>query len=156
MKRLLSTLHTNDAPSTLTRLLNMGIPAFNVASAVHLIVAQRLARRLCQHCKEPAELPEKVMLEAGFKPEELGTFTLYKAHDVGCSNCTNGYKGRAGIFQVMPISEDIRAMIMEGCTENDIHDSAHKDGVLDLRGSGLLKVKEGLTSLEEIERVTNV
>jgi len=153
---VLSTLHTNDAPSTLTRLLNMGIPAFNVASAVHLIVAQRLARRLCQHCKEPAELPEKVMLEAGFKPEELGTFTLYKAHDVGCSNCTNGYKGRAGIFQVMPISEDIRAMIMEGCTENDIHDSAHKDGVLDLRGSGLLKVKEGITSLEEIERVTNV
>ena len=153
---VLSTLHTNDAPSTLTRLLNMGIPAFNVASAVHLIVAQRLARRLCQNCKIPAELPDKVMLEAGFKQEEIGTFTLYKALDKGCPNCTNGYRGRAGIFQVMPISEEIKAMIMEGCTENDIHDSAHKDGVLDLRGSGLLKVKEGLTSLEEIERVTNV
>ena len=153
---VLSTLHTNDAPSTLTRLLNMGIPAFNVASAVHLIVAQRLARRLCQNCKIPAELPDKVMLEAGFKQEEIGTFTLFKALDKGCPNCTNGYRGRAGIFQVMPISEEIKAMIMEGCTENDIHDSAHKDGVLDLRGSGLLKVKEGLTSLEEIERVTNV
>ncbi len=153
---VLSTLHTNDAPSTLTRLLNMGIPAFNVASAVHLIVAQRLARKLCQNCKVAFELPDKVMLEAGFKQSDLGTFTLYQASEKGCSNCTNGYRGRAGIFQVMPISENIKAMIMEGCTENDIDKSATDDGVLDLRASGLIKVKEGLTTLEEIERVTNV
>lgn len=153
---VLSTLHTNDAPSTLTRLLNMGIPAFNVASAVHLIVAQRLARKLCQKCKESTELPDKVMLQAGFKQEDLGTFTLYKANQQGCPNCTKGYRGRAGIFQVMPISESIKAMIMEGCTENDIEKSAAEDGVLDLRASGLLKIKDGLTTLEEIERVTNV
>jgi len=153
---VLSTLHTNDAPSTLTRLLNMGIPAFNVASAVHLIVAQRLARKLCPNCKEVAELPDKVLLEAGFERGELGTFTVYQAHDKGCASCTNGYRGRSGIFQVMPISEDIKAMIMKGCTENDIEESAANDGVLDLRGSGLLKVKQGITSLEEIERVTNV
>ncbi len=153
---VLSTLHTNDAPSTLTRLLNMGVPAFNVASAVHLIVAQRLARKLCMNCRVPAELPEKVLLDAGFLSEEIGTFTPYQAFDKGCASCTNGYKGRSGIFQVMPISDNIKAMIMEGCTENDIERSATEDGIIDLRGSGLLKVKEGITSLEEIERVTNV
>ena len=153
---VLSTLHTNDAPSTLTRLLNMGVPAFNVASAVHLIVAQRLARKLCMNCRVPAELPEKVLLDAGFLSEEIGTFTLYQAFDKGCSSCTNGYKGRSGIFQVMPISDEIKAMIMEGCTENDIEKSATKDGIIDLRRSGLIKIKEGITSLEEIERVTNV
>ncbi|MFT6407714.1 MAG: type IV pilus assembly protein PilB [Arenicella sp.] len=153
---VLSTLHTNDAPSTLTRLLNMGVPSFNVASAVHLIVAQRLARKLCMNCREATELPDKVLLEAGFKAEEIGTFILYQAHQKGCPNCTNGYRGRAGIFQVMPISDEIKAMIMEGCTENDIQKSAKDDGVLDLRASGLIKIKEGITSLEEIERVTNV
>ncbi len=153
---VLSTLHTNDAPSTLTRLLNMGVPSFNVASAVHLIVAQRLARKLCPNCKLPSELPEKVLIEAGFKADQIGTFIIYEADKKGCPSCTNGYKGRSGIFQVMPISEKIRAMIMEGCTENDIERSALEDGVLDLRASGLEKIKEGITSLEEIERVTNV
>ncbi len=153
---VLSTLHTNDAPSTLTRLLNMGVPAFNVASAVHLIVAQRLARKLCTNCKIVQELPDKVMHESGFKPEDIGTFTMYQPYEKGCSSCTNGYKGRAGIFQVMPISDVVKAIIMEGGTENDIEKAANEEGVLDLRASGLLKVKEGVTSLEEIERVTNV
>ena len=153
---VLSTLHTNDAPSTLTRLLNMGVPAFNVASAVHLIVAQRLARRLCQKCKKPVELPEKVLVEAGFKANELTNLNLFSADSKGCGNCTSGYKGRTGIFQVMPISEAIRTIIMEGGTEQDIEQTALKEGTLDLRDSGLLKVREGLTSLEEIERVTNV
>ena len=153
---VLSTLHTNDAPSTLTRLLNMGVPAFNVASAVHLIVAQRLVRRLCQNCKEEVKLPTKVLLEAGFKEEEIGTFPIFGPNEKGCSNCTEGYKGRAGVFQVMPISETIKTLIMEGCTEQDIEKAAHDEGTIDLRGSGLLKVKDGLTSLEEIERVTNV
>lgn len=153
---VLSTLHTNDAPSTLSRLLNMGVPAFNVASAVHLIVAQRLARKLCVNCKIEQELPEKVMLEAGFRAEEIGSFTLYQSNEKGCPSCTNGYKGRAGIFQVMPISDAVKAMIMEGGTENDIERAAKKEGILDLRASGLLKIKEGITSLEEIERVTNV
>ena len=153
---VLSTLHTNDAPATLTRLLNMGVPAFNVASAVQLIVAQRLVRRLCQQCKIEAELPEKALLEAGYKPEEIGTFTPYTANIKGCPSCTEGYKGRAGVFQVMPISEAIKTMIMEGCTERDIEQQAEKEGTIDLRRSGLIKVKDGLTSLEEIERVTNV
>lgn len=153
---VLSTLHTNDAPSTLTRLLNMGVPAFNVASAVHLIVAQRLARKLCVNCKIEQELPEKVMREAGFKAEDIGSFTMYQSNEKGCPSCTNGYKGRAGIFQVMPISDAVKAMIMEGGTENDIERAAKEEGILDLRASGLLKIKEGITSLEEIERVTNV
>ncbi|MBL4673823.1 MAG: type IV-A pilus assembly ATPase PilB [Arenicella sp.] len=153
---VLSTLHTNDAPSTLTRLLNMGVPAFNVASAVHLIVAQRLARKLCANCKIEQELPEKVMREAGFKAEDIGSFTMYQPNEKGCPSCTKGYKGRAGIFQVMPISDAVKAMIMEGGTENDIEKAAKEEGILDLRASGLLKIKEGITSLEEIERVTNV
>jgi len=147
---VLSTLHTNDAPSTLTRLLNMGVPAFNVASAVHLIVAQRLVRRLCQHCKEPLSLPEKVLLEAGFKS------ALFQHNENGCSSCTEGYRGRAGVFQVMPVSEKIKTIIMEGGTEQDIEHAALSEGTSDLRASGLLKVKDGITSLEEIERVTNV
>jgi len=153
---VLSTLHTNDAPSTLTRLLNMGVPAFNVASAVQLIVAQRLVRRLCTKCKVEIALPEKTMIDAGFKADEIGKFTLFGPNEKGCSNCTEGYKGRAGVYQVMPISERIKILIMEGCTENDIEEQAEKEGTLDLRQAGLLKVKDGLTSLEEIERVTNV
>lgn len=153
---VLSTLHTNDAPSTLTRLLNMGVPAFNVASAVHLIVAQRLVRRLCQTCKTPAELPDKVLIEAGFDQSEIVEMTVFKANEDGCQNCTKGYKGRAGVYQVMPISEAIKTLIMEGCTEQDIEKQAESEGVLDLRAAGLQKVKEGITSLEEIERVTNV
>lgn len=152
---VLSTLHTNDAPATLTRLLNMGVPAFNVASAVHLIVAQRLVRKLCQHCKVPAQYPEKVLLEAGFGDDKIESLAIFEPNTEGCSYCTEGYKGRAGVFQVMPVSEKIKTLIMEGCTEQDIEKAAHEEGTIDLRRSGLLKVADGLTSLEEIERVTN-
>ena len=152
---VLSTLHTNDAPATLTRLLNMGVPAFNVASAVHLIVAQRLVRRLCQQCKKQTQYPEKVLLEAGFHKNEIRGLNVFEPNDAGCNYCTEGYKGRAGVFQVMPVSEKIKTLIMEGCTEQDIEKAAYDEGTIDLRRSGLLKVASGLTSLEEIERVTN-
>ncbi len=151
-----STLHTNDAPSTLTRMLNMGVPAFNVASAVELILAQRLIRKLCLSCREEANYPNKVLLEAGFEEAEIPELKLFKPNEKGCPQCTNGYKGRAGVFQVMPISEKIKSLIMEGCTEQDIERQALSEGIPDLRQSGLLKVKDGVTSLEEIERVTNV
>ncbi|MBT8116151.1 MAG: type IV-A pilus assembly ATPase PilB [Arenicella sp.] len=153
---VLSTLHTNDAPSTLTRLLNMGVPAFNVASAVHLIVAQRLIRKLCLNCKKPTSLPDKVLAEAGFGEDEIGKLELFQADEKGCASCTEGYRGRAGVFQVMPISDQIKTLIMEGCTEQDIEQTALREGVPDLRHSGLQKVRDGVTSLEEIERVTNV
>jgi len=151
---VLSTLHTNDAPSTLTRLMNMGIAPFNIASSVILITAQRLARKLCT-CKRPVSIPEPAMLRAGFREEDLdGTWQTYEA--VGCEVCKNtGYKGRLGIYQVMPISEEIERIIMKNGTAIDVADQAHSDGVRDLRQSGLLKVKKGLTSLEEIEAVTN-
>lgn len=149
---VLSTLHTNDAPQTLNRLLQMGIPAFNIVSSVLLIMAQRLARRLCEHCKEDAKYPEKTLLEAGFKKEEIGTFTVFKA--VGCDNCNAGYKGRVGIYQVMPISEQMRARILEGCNAMQLAEQASLEGINDLRRSGLLKVIQGITSIEEIDRVT--
>lgn len=152
---VLSTLHTNDAPSTLTRLLNMGVPAFNVASAVHLILAQRLVRKLCEVCKKPADLPDRALLDLGFEASELKDLDVMQADPNGCGKCTEGYRGRAGIFQVMPISEQIKTLIMEGCTEQDIEQAALREGIADLRSSGLSKVREGITSLEEIERVTN-
>ena len=150
---VLSTLHTNDAPATLTRLLNMGVPAFNIASAVTLIVAQRLGRRLCSNCKEPAEIPDQALLELGVEKAELKDFKPFKP--VGCERCSEGYKGRVGIFQVMPIDEEIKALIMGGCTQLDIEQLAEKQGILDLRQAGLAKVKEGVTTLEEVQRVTN-
>lgn len=151
---VLSTLHTNDAPTTLTRMMNMGIPTFNIASSVILITAQRLARRLCPTCREPLDAPRKALLEAGFKAEELdGTWTPYRP--VGCSACNNGYKGRVGIYQVMPISEEIQRIILRGGSALDIAQQASKEGVRTLRESGLLKVRQGLTSLEEILSVTN-
>jgi type IV pilus assembly protein PilB len=151
---VMSTLHTNDAPTTLTRMMNMGIPTFNIASSVILITAQRLARRLCPNCKAPLDVPRKALLEAGFKPDELdGTWTPYKP--VGCSACNNGYKGRVGIYQVMPISEEIQRIILRGGTALDIAQQASKEGVRNLRESGLLKVKLGFTSLEEVLSVTN-
>ncbi len=150
---VLSTLHTNDAPATLTRLMNMGVPAFNIASAVTIIVAQRLGRRLCSKCKEAAEIPEQALLELGIEKKDIKDFKPFKA--VGCSRCSDGYKGRAGIFQVMPITEEIKALIMGGCTQLDIEKLAEEQGVLDLRQAGLLKVKEGITTLEEVQRVTN-
>jgi type IV pilus assembly protein PilB len=151
---VLSTLHTNDAPTTLTRMMNMGIPVFNIASSVILITAQRLGRRLCATCKAPLDVPRKALIDAGFKSEDLdGTWTPFKP--VGCSACNNGYKGRVGIYQVMPISEEIQRIILRGGSALDIAQQASKEGVRTLRESGLLKVRQGLTSLEEVLSVTN-
>ena len=150
---VLSTLHTNDAPSTLTRLANMGVPPFNIASAVNLIIAQRLARRLCTHCKKPIDIPKHALLKAGFKEEELSGLTVYSA--VGCDSCNGGYKGRVGIYQVMPVTPEIGSIIMRGGNQLDIEQQAKKENVPDLRQAGLKKVKDGITSLDEIERATN-
>ncbi|HEY0846184.1 MAG TPA: type IV-A pilus assembly ATPase PilB [Noviherbaspirillum sp.] len=149
-----STLHTNDAPSTLTRLMNMGVAPFNIASSVILITAQRLARRLCT-CKQPTSVPDEALLEAGFKEEELdGTWMPYKP--VGCERCNgSGYKGRVGIYQIMPISEDIERIILAHGTALEIEEQARRDGVKTLREAGLVKVKNGLTSLEEVLGCTN-
>jgi type IV pilus assembly protein PilB len=152
---VLSTLHTNDAPTTLTRMLNMGIPAFNIASSVTLITAQRLARRLCPHCKQPADLDEDALRLAGFKEAELdGSWRPYRP--VGCDRCTNGYKGRVGIYQVMPITEEIQRIILASGNAMEIADQARREGVADLRESGLRKVRAGLTSIEEVLGVTNI
>ena len=152
---VLSTLHTNDAPSTLSRLINMGIPSYNVAASVNLITAQRLARRLCPSCKKPVDIPPEALLTAGFKESDLdGTWQAYTA--VGCPACKDtGYKGRAGIYQVMPVTEDINRIILRNGTAADIAEQARLDGVLNLREAGLLKVKQGQTSLEEVLAVTN-
>ena len=151
---VLSTLHTNDAPTTLTRLLNMGVPPFNIAASVILITAQRLARRLCENCKAPADFPREALLRAGYKSEDLdGSWKPYKA--VGCSACNNGYRGRVGLYQVMPITEAIQRIILAQGNAIDIATQAQRDGVRDLRGSGLLKVRVGVTTLEEVISVTN-
>jgi len=150
---VLSTLHTNDAPSTLTRLANMGVPPFNIASAVNLIIAQRLARRLCQHCKKPLEIPKQALIKSGFKEADLNGLVVYGP--VGCDACNGGYKGRVGIYQVMPVTEEIGAIIMRGGNQLDIEQQAKKHGVPDLRTAGLMKVKQGITSLEEVEAATN-
>lgn len=151
---VMSTLHTNDAPTTLTRLLNMGVAPFNIASAVLLITAQRLARKLCENCKAPADYPREAMLKAGFKETDLdGSWKPYRA--VGCSACSNGYKGRVGIYQVMPISEEIQRLILAEGTAMDLAAQAQKEGVRDLRQSGLIKVRAGATTLEEVISVTN-
>ncbi len=151
---VLSTLHTNDAPTTLTRMRNMGIAPFNIASSVILITAQRLARRLCPNCKAPADIPHETLLDAGFKEEEVdGTWTPYRP--VGCSMCNNGYKGRVGIYQVMPISEEIQRIILRDGSSLEIAQQAESEGVRSLRQSGLHKVKLGVTSLEEVLGCTN-
>ncbi|MEO8627035.1 MAG: type IV-A pilus assembly ATPase PilB [Betaproteobacteria bacterium] len=152
---VLSTLHTNDAPTTLTRLMNMGIAPFNIASSVILITAQRLARKLCLSCKQPMDIPKAALIRAGFSEADLDrSWTSY--HHVGCEACKNtGYKGRTGIYQVMPISDEINRIIMQNGNAIDVADQAKRDGVKDLRQSGLLKVKLGITSLEEVEAVTN-
>jgi type IV pilus assembly protein PilB len=151
---VLSTLHTNDAPTTLTRLMNMGIAPFNIASSVILITAQRLGRKLCS-CKKPMEVPEEALRRAGFQDEDLdGSWLAYGPG--GCDLCKNtGYKGRVGIYQVMPITEDMQRIIMKNGTAMDLADQAQREGVKDLRQSGLSKVKRGITSLEEVESVTN-
>jgi type IV pilus assembly protein PilB len=151
---VLSTLHTNDAPATLTRMLNMGIPAFNIAATVTLITAQRLARKLCPNCKVPADLPRQALVDAGFKPEDIdGSWAPYKP--VGCPACNNGYKGRLGLYQVMPISEEIQRIILRGGSTLEISEQARREGVRNLRESGLIKVKSGITSLEEVVSATN-
>ena len=151
---VLSTLHTNDAPATLTRMRNMGIAPFNIASSVILITAQRLARRLCMNCRQPAEIPRQALLDAGFAPEALdGSWKPY--HPVGCSVCNMGYKGRLGIYQVMPITEAIQRIILADGSALDIAKQSELEGVRSLRQSGLHKVRLGLTSLEEVLAVTN-
>ncbi|RYG39179.1 MAG: type IV-A pilus assembly ATPase PilB [Burkholderiales bacterium] len=151
---VMSTLHTNDAPKTLTRLLNMGVAPFNIASSVLLITAQRLVRRLCENCKQPADYPRDAMLKAGFVEDDFdGSWKPYRA--VGCSNCTNGYRGRVGLYQVMPITEDIQRIILSEGTAMDIAVQARKEGVRDLRQSGLVKVRVGVTTLEEVLSATN-
>jgi type IV pilus assembly protein PilB len=151
---VMSTLHTNDAPTTLTRLLNMGVAPFNIASSVLLITAQRLARKLCETCKTQADYPREAMLKAGFAENDLdGTWRPYRA--VGCQSCNHGYKGRVGIYQVMPITEDIQRIILSSGSSMDIAVQAQREGVRDLRQSGLIKVRAGVTTLEEVIAVTN-
>ena len=151
---VLSTLHTNDAPTTLTRMRNMGIAPFNIASSVILITAQRLARRLCPVCKVPADIPHEALVDAGYEEHEIdGSWVTYRP--VGCSACNNGYKGRLGIYQVMPISEEIQRIILRDGSALEIAEQARAEGVRSLRESGLYKAKLGLTSLEEVLAVTN-
>jgi len=169
---VMSTLHTNDAPQTLTRMIDMGIPPFAIATAVNLIMAQRLARRLCKHCKQkitvtnditqaknPLHMHKDALLQEGFKDEWVeqlltGELTMYAANPEGCDSCSSGYKGRVGIYQVMPISEEMTRLIMAGKNAIELADQASKEGIPDLRESGLKKVSDGLTSLEEVNRVT--
>jgi type IV pilus assembly protein PilB len=149
---VLSTLHTNDAPQTLTRLANMGVPPYNIASAVHLIMAQRLARRLCNKCKKELDIPKEALLKSGFREHQIDGLKIFGA--VGCDQCTSGYKGRVGIYQVMPVSEEMGRIIMEGGNSMQLEQQAKSEGVADLRESGLKKVAAGVTSLEEVDRVT--
>lgn len=153
---VLSTLHTNDAPATLTRLMNMGVAPFNIASAVSLITAQRLARRLCKNCKVPLDVPKEALLDIGFIEDDFKQkFQLYGPKDGGCELCNNGYKGRVGIYQVMPVTDAISRIIMKHGTAHDIADQAKLEGINDLRRSGILKAMQGLTSIEEVEACTN-
>ena len=153
---VLSTLHTNDAPSTLTRLLNMGVAPFNIASAVSLITAQRLARRLCKSCKVPIDAPKEALLAVGFIEEDFNEkWQLYGPKEGGCEMCNSGYKGRVGIYQVMPVTDAISRIIMAQGNAIDIADQARAEGVNDLRRSGILKVIQGLTSVAEVEACTN-
>ncbi|HHJ13100.1 MAG TPA: type IV-A pilus assembly ATPase PilB, partial [Gammaproteobacteria bacterium] len=152
---VLSTLHTNDAPQTLTRLVNMGVPPYNIASSVNLIIAQRLARRLCNHCKQELDIPDEALREEGFTEEDIRAgIKVYGPNPDGCDNCSGGYKGRVGIYQVMPVSEEMGRIIMEGGNAMQLADQAQKEGIPDLRQSGLKKVRDGITSLDEVNRVT--
>ncbi len=152
---VLATLHTNDAPQSLTRLENMGIPTYNIAGGVHLVMAQRLVRKLCPHCKKPLRIPEQALIEAGFAPEDLQGWRPLGA--AGCDQCNNtGYKGRMGLYQVMPVSDAMREIIMRGGTSIDLARQAAQEGVLTMRQNGLKRISEGVTSLEEVLRVTNL
>jgi len=151
---VMSTLHTNDAPQTLTRMVDMGIEPFAIATSVNLIIAQRLARRLCSRCRAVDEgMPKEGLLAEGFSEEDVESgLTVYKA--VGCDQCNDGYKGRVGLYQVMPISDETKRLIMEGKNAMDLADQARREGVRDIRQSALMKVKNGITSIEEINRTT--
>lgn len=152
---VLATLHTNDAPQSLTRLENMGIPTYNIAGGVHLVMAQRLARKLCQHCKKPVRIPEQALVEAGFSADDLQGWR--PMGPAGCDECNKtGYKGRTGLYQVMPVSDAMREIIMRGGTSIDLAKQAASDGVLTMRQNGLRRIKEGITSLEEVLRITNL
>ena len=155
---VLSTLHTNSAAETITRLMNMGVPTFNVATTVSLIIAQRLARRLCEHCREPLEVPDDILIEEGMIADDIGVarhnWQLYKANPKGCSKCSQGYKGRVGIYEVVSITPKPSHIILEGGNALDIGAIAREEGFHNLRTSALRKVAEGLTSLEEANRVT--
>lgn len=149
---VLSTLHTNDAPSAVTRLLNMGVAPFNIASTLNLVIAQRLVRRLCSVCKKPIKLPIAVMLEAGFSDHQIKNSDLYEP--VGCASCTRGYRGRTGIYEMMPLSSETAELIMQKATEAEISRQVRTEGTLTLKEEGIKKVSAGITSLAEVERVT--
>ena len=149
---VMSTLHTNSAAETITRLLNMGVPPFNLATSVNLIIAQRLARRLCKECKQPAEIPEEVLLQEGFTEEMIKQAEIYQP--VGCDKCNNGYKGRVGVYEVVRITKSLARIIMEEGNSIEIAAKAKEEGFNDLRMSGLRKAMLGDTSLEEVNRVT--
>ncbi|MNN42722.1 Type II secretion system protein E [compost metagenome] len=149
---VMSTLHTNSAAETLTRLRNMGVPSFNIATSVNLIIAQRLARRLCPACKKVLDIPREALLEEGFPQEQIGKFKIYQP--VGCDACKGGYKGRVGIYEVVKITPAMQQLIMEEGNSIQIAQQARRDGFNDLRTSGLVKAMNGITSLEEVNRVT--
>ena len=149
---VLSTLHTNDAPQTIARLMNMGIAPYNITSAVTLVIAQRLARRLHADCMQPAEIPREALLAEGFREDELDELTIYEP--VGCNACNEGYKGRVGIYQVMTLTEGMQRIILEGGNAIQIADQARKEGFNDLRSSAMNKVREGIVGLAEMNRVT--
>ena len=151
---VLSTLHTNDATATIMRMLNMGIAPYNVAGSINLIMAQRLARRLCSNCKEPIDLPPETLINAGIKEDDIDSITAFEA--IGCDACTNGYKGRAGIFQVLPVSDELTSMILRSAGQDELESQASEEGVLTLRQSALKKFAAGHLSLAEVERVTNL
>ncbi|MES1966038.1 type IV-A pilus assembly ATPase PilB [Psychrobacter sp. AH5] len=152
---VLSTLHTNSAPETLTRLKNMGVASFNIATSVNLVIAQRLARRLCQNCKKPIDIPRQSLLEIGFTNSDLDNPNNLIYEPVGCNECREGYKGRVGIYEVMKVNQDISRIIMEDGNAIDIKDAALKNGFRDLRRSGIMKVLQGVTSIQEMLRVTS-
>ena len=151
---VLSTLHTNDATATIMRMLNMGIAPYNVAGSINLIMAQRLARRLCSNCKQPTDLPPETLIDAGVKEDDIDNVTAFEA--IGCDACTNGYKGRAGIFQVLPVSDKLTSMILKSAGQDELEFQAIEEGVLTLRQSALKKFATGQLSLAEVERVTNL
>ncbi len=151
---VLSTLHTNSAAETLTRLSNMGVPGYNIASSINLVIAQRLTRKLCPHCKKAEQLPQHELLQQGFSQQQIDTgIEIFSAQ--GCDQCTNGYKGRLGIYEILKITPEISQVIMDGGNSLDIATIAAEQGMLNLRKSGLLKVIQGITSISEINRVTS-